>query len=782
MRVSSKVLAFSLMTGCAMATVSLALAQTGSGSAGPDQGRVELPASSQVFSGGIVRDIRVEGVQRIEPSTVRSYMTLKQGQPFEPETVDQSLKDLFATGLFNDIVMARSGDTLIVKLAENPIINRIAFEGNKRISKENLEKELQLRPRVVYTRTRVQADVQRMLELYRRQGRFAATVEPKIVQLDQNRVDLIFEIGEGERTGVRSINFIGNEKYSDGSLREAIQTKESAWWRFLTSDDSYDPDRMNFDRDLLRRFYLREGFADFRVVSSVAELSPDREGFYITFTVDEGERYKFGEVGIDTKLKQLDPAQLTDILTTKSGEWYDAQEVENTITRLTAAVGDLQYAFVEVRPRINRNRDGQTIDITYEIVEGPRVYVDRIEISGNIRTLDKVVRREVQLVEGDPFNASKLRRSEQRIKDLGYFENATVTNSEGSAEDRVNINVEVKEQSTGEISLGAGFSTSDGPLADFSIRERNLLGRGQDLRFGATISGSRQEYDISFTEPYFLDRDLSAGFDLFRTTRDYQDESSYDESNTGFALRMGFPLSEYLRQRVYYQLQHTRIDQVPLTASRWIRAEMGGRLTSLIGQELTYDRRNSRLNPTEGYYVRLSNDLAGLGGNARFLRNRLAAGYYLPLTTSADWVVSATGELGYIYGFGRKVSLADRFFIGGDTLRGFSTAGIGPRDTVTDDALGGTRYYRGSVEMTFPVGLPQEFGLKAHAFSDFGSLSRSDIKDPDVVDRESLRLTAGVGVSWNSPFGPIRLDVAMPILKESYDDKEIFRFSFGTRF
>ena len=773
----------SLMAGCAMTTVSLALsqtawAQTGGAKPGSFGDRTVV---AQMFSGGTVRDIRVEGVQRIEPTTVRSYLTLSPGDAFDPDRIDQSLKNLFNTGLFADVVLKREGDTLVVAVVENPIINRIAFEGNRRIEKDNLEKEIQLRPRTVYTRTRVQNDVQRILDIYRRQGRFAATVEPKIIQLDQNRVDLVFEINEGVRTGVRRITFVGNEKFSDGSLREAIQTKESAWWRFLSSDDNYDPDRLNYDRDLLRRFYLKEGYADFRVVSAVAELTPDRDDFVITFTIDEGERYKFGKVDINTTLKALDPEQIRGVMTTREGDWYNAQEVENTINKLATAVGDLQYAFVDVRPRITRNRDNQSIDITYEIAEGPRVFVERIDVTGNVRTLDKVVRRELLVSEGDPFSATKLRRSEQRIKDLGFFEKASITTAEGTAPDRSVVNVEVTEQSTGEIAIGAGYSTSDGPLADFSIRERNLLGRGQDLRFGATVSGRRQEYDVSFTEPYFLDRDLSAGFDLFRITRDYQDESSFDEKNTGFALRMGYPLTDNLRQRVYYQFQNTDITSVPTTASRYIQAEKGGRVTSLIGQELTYDRRNSRLDPTDGYYIRLTNDFAGVGGNARYLRNRLGAGYYLPVF-SESWVLSTTGEIGYIVGLGKDIALSDRFFIGGDTLRGFNTAGIGPRDLRTGDALGGTRYARGSVEMSFPLGLPEEFGLKGHAFSDVGTLGKVDIDDPLVADSESIRLSAGAGVSWRSPFGPIRLDFAVPILKESYDKKEIFSFSFGTRF
>ncbi len=763
------------MAGCAMSVMTIAHAQTGAFPGGGVQ-------VAQASSGGTIRDIRVEGVQRIEPSTVRTYLAVQPGDPFSPDRIDESLKNLFATGLFSDVSLRRDGNTLVVQVVENPIINRIAFEGNRRIKDEQLQAEIQLRPRVVYTRTRVQNDVQRLLDIYRRQGRFAVQVEPKIIELDQNRVDLVFEIDEGPRTGVRSITFVGNQEFSDGTLRGAIQTRETAWWRILGSDDSYDPDRVTFDRELLRRFYLNRGYADFRVLSAVAELTPDREDFIITFTIEEGQRYRFGEIGVESNIKGVDPGELRSLLTTRTGDWYDAEEVERSISLLSDALGDRQYAFAEVRPRIDRNRDGQTISVVYEIGEGPRVFVERIEIVGNVRTVDEVIRREMLLAEGDPFSATKLRRSEQRIRDLGFFERVDVNVQEGAAPDRSAVTVEVAEQSTGEISFGAGFSTTDGPLGDFSIRERNLLGRGQDLKLGATISGRRQEYDLRFTEPYFLDRDLSAGFDLFRITRDYQDEASYDETNTGFALRMGYPLAENLRQRLYYQLQNNRVTDVPSRASIYIREQEGSRLTSLIGQELIYDERNSRLNPTDGFFVRLANEVAGLGGTTRFLRNRLGGGVYVPLDNDNEFVVATTAEVGYVVGLGEDVRLADRFFIGGDNLRGFETAGIGPRDLRTGDALGGQQYLRGTVELGFPLGMPPEFGLRGHAFSDFGTLADSGIDDRFVPDRHALRVAIGTGVSWQSPMGPIRLDVAFPLVKEDYDERQIFRFSFGTRF
>jgi outer membrane protein insertion porin family len=735
------------------------------------------------FSGGTISDIRVEGTQRIEPTTVRSYLVVKQGDPFNPQRINDSLKALFATGLFADVNLRREGNTLVVAVVENPIINRIAFEGNKRIEDADLEKEVQLRPRVVYTRTRVQNDVQRLLEVYRRSGRFAATVEPKVIQLDQNRVDLVFEIDEGARTGVRRINFVGNEMFSDSKLREEIQTRESRWYRFLTTDDTYDPDRLTFDRDKLRRFYLSRGYADFRVVSAVAELTPDRESFFITFTVEEGERYRFGKIGVETELRDLNPELLRNRLTTAQGDWYNAEEVESSITNLTNAVGDLQYAFVDIQPRIVRNREQRTIDVVYDIGEGPRVFVDRIDITGNVRTLDKVIRREMLLVEGDPFNTSKLRRSERRIRDLGFFERVNVTTAEGAQPDRSVIQVDVQEQSTGEIEIGAGFSTIDGPLANFGIRERNLLGRGQDLRFSATVSGRTQEFDLSFTEPYFLERDLAAGVDLFRITRDNQDESSYDEANTGIGFRLGYPLTERLRQRLNYTLQQTKIENIASDASRFIREQQGTRLVSLVGQELMYDHRDSRINPTEGYFIRLNNEIAGLGGDAQFSRNRLGAGVYFPVTEGT--VLSVLGEIGYIIGLGQDVAISDRFFIGGDSLRGFAPAGIGPRELNSDDALGGNRFARGSVELAFPIGLPDEFGVTGHTFTDIGTLSEVDAKPiagERLVDDNSIRLAAGFGISWRSPLGPIRVDLAFPILKQDYDKVEEFRFSFGTRF
>ncbi len=733
-----------------------------------------------VPSGGTISEIRVEGTQRIEPETVRSYLRLNPGDAFDPVRIDQSLKSIFATGLFADVTLRREGDSLVVTVVENPIINRVAFEGNDRIDDETLENETELRSRIVFTRTKVQNDVQRILELYRRSGRFAATVEPKVIELPQNRVDLAFEINEGPVTGIKSINFVGNRAYSDGRLREEISTSETSIWAFLSSSDTYDPDRVTFDRELLRRFYLSEGYADFRVISVVAELTPDREGFIITFTLDEGERYRFGAVDIQTSLRNLDPEGLREELTTEEGDWYDASAVENSINKLTESVGDLGYAFVDIQPRARRDRESLIIDIVYDIQEGPKVFVERIDIRGNVRTLDKVVRREFRLVEGDAFNSAKLRRSRQRIQNLGFFSSVDVNNEPAAEPDRTIITVDVEEQSTGDLTFGAGFSSNAGPLGNISLRERNLLGRGQDLRLGFTLSGERSQVDLSFTEPYFLDRNLAAGVDAFRIVQE-QDESSFDENRLGGGLRAGYNWSENIRQVWRYVLARRKIENVSDNASLVIQDEKGTRTESSVAQEISYDTRDSRFDPREGWVTRLSTQVAGLGGNVNFLKTSASGGYYYPLTE--DFTLSFLGEVGNITGLNDDTRASDRFFLGGTAFRGFEFAGVGPRDAVTDDALGGKNFYTATTEISFPIGLPADLDVRGRVFGIIGSVWDLDNDTTAIVDDESSpRVSIGTGVTWNSPFGPVLVDIGIPVVKESFDKDELLSFSFGTRF
>lgn len=744
-------------------------------------GTAPMAAPAQTL-GGTIADVKVEGSQRIEAATVISYMAIRPGDEYSDRAVDESVKSLFATGLFSNVTIRREGATLVVVVDENPIINQIAFEGNDRFDDARLTTEIEERPRQVYTRTKAQSDASRIQELYRRGGRFAAAVEPKIILLDQNRVNLVFEIEEGDLARIERISFVGNQAYSDGDLRDEIVTKETEWWNILASTDTYDPDRLAVDQEMLRRFYLNSGYADFRVASAVSELAPDGEGFFITFTVDEGERYRFGRIDVNSALPGVDPEELKTVLTSQEGDWYSSTSVEDSVQALTQLLGDRQYAFVDIQPSVQRNREEKLIAITYEIAEGPRVFVERVDITGNVRTADEVIRREFELVEGDPFNASRLRRSETNLRNLGFFSQVEIRPIPGSTPDQTVVQTAVTEQSTGELQLGVGFSTSDGPLGDVTLRERNLLGRGQDLRLSTSLSGVSSQIDLSFTEPYFLDRNLAAGFDVFRTTRDNQDFSSYDETNTGFALRMGYPLRDNLRQTLRYRLAYREVTNVDDDASRFIRDQEGATLTSSVQQILNYDRLDSRINPTDGYLISLSNEVAGLGGDVAYFKTVLSANWYYPVTDSM--VLNIGGNAGNIFGLGEDVRINDRFFLGGNSFRGFATAGLGPRDLSSDDedALGGKNYVSGTIELSFPLGLPSEFALQGHAFTDLGTVWGLDEEGEGIVDDAALRGSAGVGVSWASPFGPIRVDYGYPFMKRDYDETEQIKISFGTRF
>jgi len=746
-------------------------------------GLTNAPAVAQ--SGSTIDEISIRGNQRIEASTVQSYLDVTVGDPFDANLLDQSLKNLYASSLFEDVALTREGDRLLIQVVENPIINRIAFEGNLRLEDDVLEPEVQLRPRVVYTRSRVQNAVSRILELYRRNGRYAATVEPKIVNLNENRVDLIFEINEGPLTEVGRILFVGNEAYSDSELRGLIQTKESAWWRFLTSDDTYDPDRLAFDQELLRRHYLSNGFVDFNVRSALAELTPGGQTFVITFTVDEGEKYAFGDVTIDSRLRDLKSEQLEQLLATKSGETYNADDVETSITALTDEIGKLGYAFVDIQPGLEKRPDNQIIDLSYVINEGSRVYIERIDVIGNVRTLDEVVRREFRLSEGDAFNTALLRRSRQRIQNLGFFEQVDLRTLPGSAPDKTRIEIEVTERSTGELSFGAGFSTSDGPLGDIRLTERNLLGTGRSLTANFRLSERRSEIDFSLTEPYFLDTDITAGVDAFRTETDFQDESSFDQTTTGGALRASYPLAEHLRHGLRFTVRQDEIRDVDGSASEFIQAEAGRDLSILLGQTLTYDRRDTRFLPTEGYLLRFEQEFAGFGGDTQFLKHEVIGSYYYPFTPS--WVLNLSARGGYIFGYGGEdVRLFDRFFLGGSSLRGFRFAGVGPRDGATDDALGGNALGTATAELRFPLGLPEELRMFGRVFVEGGTLTDLDVpdgvSDANLLDSGSLRASTGIGLSWLSPLGPISIDFSEALLREDEDNTESFRVSFGTRF
>ncbi len=772
---------FDLKTGACLTAFLLALAASGP----------TAWAASDLFSFQpsapipTIQDIRIEGAQRLEAETVTSYLNLAKGEAATPDKLDAGLKALYATGLFIDASLAMEGGTLVVKIEENPVLNRVAFEGNDAVSKDDIEKEVQLKSRMVYTRPRVERDVQRILDLYRRSGRFAATVEPKLIKLEQNRMDLVFEINEGKRTGVRHIQFIGNTHVPEDSLHATISTHESAWWRFFSSTDYYDPDRLGYDKELVRKLYLNEGYVDFRVLSAVAELTPDHGDFFITFTLEEGARYHFGKIKVSSEIKGLDSATLSQYVSVKEGDWYAADKIEKSIAKMTAALGDHQYAFATVTPESDRHRDSHTVDLNFVVKEGARVFVDRINIAGNANTVDKVVRREMRLAEDDPFSTTALHKSEQKLKDLGFFSDVKVAPVDGAQPDRAAVDVDLKEKSTGEFMIGAGYSSTDGPLGDFSISQHNFMGRGQDARVGASVSGRTKQVDTSFTEPYFLDRDLSAGADLFAQQSNYQDLSSYNANSAGTTLRLGYPLSDEIRQKLNYSFHVDQILDVPSTASPYIAEQIGTTTTSSVGQSLVWDTRDSKLDPSLGFLAHLDTDVAGAGGSRRWFRARVGGTQFYPLAD--NWILSGTGEAAEIWSFDGTTRLNERFYLGGDNLRGFQYAGIGPRDTTSSyqDALGGDKFVRGTADLAMPTPLPAEFGIKAHLFTDAGILGKSGqkpIKGDALANDESLHISSGIGMTWDSPFGPIRLDFAEPILYKSYDKIEHIHFSFGTKF
>ncbi len=759
-----------------------------------------LLVTAAIGQSSTIRDIRVTGNRRVEPETVRSYLQFTVGDAYDAGKVDRSLKALFATGLFSDVRIDRDGAAVLITVVENPVINQVAFEGNREVDSPTLQNEVQLKSRSVYTRAKALADVQRIVDVYRRQGRFAASVEPKLIQLDQNRVNVVFEISEGSATKIQKITFVGNRAFSDSQLRDIISTSQSGWFDFLKGTNVYDPDRVNLDRELLRQYYLKNGYADVRVIAGNAELDRGGTGFFVTYSIDEGELYTFGDVRIDSALPSIKPEAYKSDLLTVPGQIFNASYIDKTVEKLTLQVSEQGYPFARVRPRTDRNDAARTISLTYVIDEGQRVYIERINIIGNLRTKDHVIRREFRLVEGDAYNPLMVDRAKKRLQGLGFFKTVDVKRRQGGAADRVVLDVELLEQPTGELSFGAGYSTNEGVIGDVSITERNLLGNGQFLRLKLAGSLDRFQIDLSFTEPRFLDRNMAAGFDLFHKDVNALSTSSYKSRKTGGSLRLGFPLSENLWLNTAYTLSYDNIYEIDsTTASRAVREAAGGYLTSAVGSAIVYDTRNHPKNPNRGFYFQLAGDFAGLGGDVQYVRLQSEGRGYYPITEKITFVGRVIG--GHIEGWGGDdVRLLDLYYKGGETVRGFNKSGIGPRDLITGDALGGKTFAAATAEVRFPLPfIPDELGISGAVFADAGTVfdtgegaknvnNQCGVAVPNkalgvcLADDATIRTSVGASILWNSPLGPLRLDYGHALTKESYDKTQVIRFGASTKF
>lgn len=779
------------MAGVATFSIDSAYAATQAQTQAQPQAQPDVQA--QLAQQGLrIARIAVIGNERIEADTIATYLTIGVGEPFDAERIDQSLKTLFGTGLFSDVVIERDGQTMLIRVVENPVINRVIFEGNSRLKQDKLLEEVQLRPRMIYTRARVRQDTKRIMDLYRKSGRFAAVVEPKIIQLEQNRVNLIFEISEGPKSRISRINFIGNEIYNDRELRNELYSRESRWWRILSSNDTYDPDRLGGDREVLRNFYFQHGYADFRIISAVAELTPDQKDFFVTFVVEEGEVYKFGDIKVESDIPELTPAFMRGFAQVAKDQIYNAKAIEDSVESMSQIGGVLGYAFLDVQPDIKKAENGENVlDVTFRIAEAPKTYVEKIVLNGNVRTRDNVIRREFRLAEGDSFNSIKIRRSESRLNGLGFFKEVTFEEVPGSGPDRVIIDVTVEEQATGQLELGGGFSSLDNFFLNFTIAETNLFGRGQQLRLSTLLSGRQKTINLSFTEPYLLGTNIGGGADIFRSDFDYIRESGYRTVSTGGSLRIGFPLSEYIQTGLRYTLRNDDVTVGGSLNSPFLADSQGNSLTSLVGYTLRYDTVDNFLYPSRGTRMTFSQDFAGLGGSIRYLKSNFNYDFYSPLPFGFIYHLGAEG--GYVHGLGQNVRINDRFFLGGPQMRGFETSGLGPRDRNTNYAIGGNLFYVASTGFQIPMGAAaSEMGLQVHAFVDVGAVAGVDLKDYDIngnpIDNSSIfsngspRVSVGVGVGWDSPFGPFRIDMAQVIVKQPYDRTEFLQFNIGTRF
>lgn len=761
---------------------------------------VQFVATSSAEA-AVVSRVEVSGNQRIDAETIRNYITIKPGKAFSSSDIDGAVKALFGTGLFSDVQINQVGSTLVVKVAEYQVVNQVLFQNNKKLKDNALAAAVQLKPRGTFSQATLDADVESVKAAYRRIGRDDVTVTTQVMQLGDNRVNVVFNIAEGDRTQIAAINFVGNSAYSSRRLSDIINTKRSSWLSFVLRDDVYDDDKLRADQELLRRFYYNHGYADFQVVSAVGELDSATNKYTVTITVQEGDRYTFGDVSVESTIPEVDGKSLESVIETHKGDVYNAKNVEDSIIALTEKVAGSGYAFAQVTPRGDRNFENHTISVVYTIDQGTKAYIERIEIRGNDRTRDYVIRREFDVSEGDAFNQVLIQRAKKRLENLNYFEKVDISTVPGSQPDQVVLVVDVVEKSTGEFSVGAGYSTGGdtaGPSVEGSVTERNFLGRGQFIKVSAGGGKNSRDYSLSFTEPYFLGRRIAAGFDIYKSTREY--DNNYDSDTTGATIRFGLPITDSITTQLAYNISQEKyeVDDGCLTGGVYVPGspcnistaildgiDQSPWIKSSVSLGLVYNTIDDMKNPHEGIYANTTVEVAGLGGDAKFVKITGRGSVYQTLSESLDLVGLISGGAGHVEGYGSDgLRIFDQFQSTDRMIRGFAYGGIGPVDPLTGDHLGGTTYFNASAEAQFPLPVvPESFGLRGAVFADAATLYGSQVTS---VAQEStdmqLRASVGVGLMWASPFGPIRIDYAIPVKKEARDDVQEFNFGISTRF
>ena len=739
-------------------------------------------------------NIVIEGAQRVERETILSYLPFTRGEPLNSATIDEAIKALFQTGLFSDVTINQRGSAVVVKVAENPLVNLVNFEGNSEIDDKALQDEVQIKERMIFTKARVQSDTQRVLALYQSKGFYNVRVVPKLIRLPDNRVNIAFEISENGKTEVRQITFTGNKSFSDSTLKGILLTHEKSSWNPFITNDTYDSDRLQYDKELLRRHYLKNGFADAEISSADAHLTSDGNGFDINYTIVEGPRYRVADVAVNVGDAKLDATGLTRVVRTGVGDTFDASKIDKTVENLTLEASNQGFVFAKVEPKVDRDPKSDKVNITYNISEGTRAYIERIDITGNSHTRDEVIRRELRLYEGDAFNRTLVERARRRLTALDYFGKIDFKESPGSAPDKVVIDVDVSEKSTGSVTFTIGYSTTESVVGSVQVAERNLFGKGIQASVNTSLSYTNQQVDLSYTDPYLWGMPIAGGFDLYAVNSDNSAVSSYNLWQVGGALRTGFKLDDYASINLKYGLGYRNINNVnPATASPAVIASEGTSVKSYVGANFLYDDLDNPLDPSSGFRGQLNTEVAGLGGDAQYAKAEIHAWYFLPLLED-QIVVKIEGNGGHIQSLGNEVAIQDRFFKGGDSFRGFSPAGVGPRQGNNAggfDSIGGKDYAIGTLEAQFPLGLPEALGISGEIFSDFGTVFNAP--NPGTVgciapatcpfvDNSGLRASIGAGMIWKSPFGPLRFEFSYPLLKQANDVTQNFRFSIGTRF